>query len=102
LSAREVLALHGGTVHEAERLRGLLVARAGGRADEHGAAGSGRGSQSLAWVEEPHEYFEDGWATPGLLWGYWDDLEGVPFDDDDFVRLDDLYVAGEWIEPPVF
>jgi hypothetical protein len=54
------------------------------------------------WVEEPYVYFEEGWQTPGLLWGYWDDLEGVPFDEGDFVRLDDLYVSDAFIEPPIF
>ena len=51
------------------------------------------------WVEEPYDY-RTGWQTPGLLWGYWDDLEGVPFDEDDYVRLDHLVVASGWIPAP--
>jgi len=53
------------------------------------------------WVEEPYEYVADaGWQTPGLAWGYWDDLENTPLDADDFVRVDHLVVSDAWIAPP--
>jgi hypothetical protein len=96
-------------MNAAERYTALWITTADGvftgRRDEplmHRSADDPADWNFGEWVEDPYVYFADGWATPGLLWGYWDDLEGVPFDDDDFVRLDDLYVAGEWIEPPVF
>jgi hypothetical protein len=55
----------------------------------------------LGWDEEPYEYNTDeGWQTPGLLWGYWDDLEGKPLDAEDFVRVDHLVVSDAWIAPP--
>jgi hypothetical protein len=76
-----------------------------GRRDEplmHRAADDPADWNFGEWVEEPYVYFEDGWATPGMLWGYWANLDGIPFEDDDFVRLDDLYVSDSWIEPPVF
>ena len=52
------------------------------------------------WVEEPYEYVDEGWATPGLAWGYWDDLENKPLGEDDFVRIDHLVVSDAWITPP--
>lgn len=53
------------------------------------------------WVEEPYEYIADGgWQTPGLAWGYWDDLENKPLDAEDFVRVDHLVVSDSWIAPP--
>jgi hypothetical protein len=51
--------------------------------------------------EDPYEYVEDaGWQTPGLVWGYWDDLENAQLDEDDFVRLDHMVVSDSWIAPP--
>ncbi|HWB77850.1 MAG TPA: hypothetical protein VG755_22940 [Nannocystaceae bacterium] len=53
------------------------------------------------WVEEPYAYAENaGWRNPGLLWGYWDDLEGKPLGEDDYVRLDHVVLSDAWIEPP--
>ena len=52
------------------------------------------------WVEEPYVYVDEGWQTPGLAWGYWDDLEGKPLGEDDFVRVDNLIVSDAWIPPP--
>lgn len=53
------------------------------------------------WEEEPYEYRADaGWQTPGLAWGYWDDLEAAGLDADDFVRVDHLVVSDSWITPP--
>lgn len=51
--------------------------------------------------EEPYVYDNFGWEDPGLVWGYWDDLSGKPFTDDDFVRLDHLVVSSGWIESPI-
>ena len=52
-------------------------------------------------IEAPYEYVDEaGWQTAGVLWGYWDDLEGTPFDADDFVRVDHVVVSDAWITPP--
>lgn len=53
------------------------------------------------WDEEPYEYVADaGWQTPGLAWGYWDDLEDASLESDDFVRVDHLVVSDSWITAP--
>jgi hypothetical protein len=52
-------------------------------------------------IEAPYEYLDAaGWQTPGVLWGYWDDLEGAPLDSEDFVRVDHVVVSDAWITPP--
>jgi hypothetical protein len=51
-------------------------------------------------TEARYQYYEPGWSYVGLLWGYWQRLEGVTFQPEDFVRLDDLIVSDAWIEPP--
>ena len=52
------------------------------------------------WQEVPYDYSDGGWMGPGHLWGYWDDLDGVPFTNADFVRVDNLTISDGWIEPP--
>lgn len=52
------------------------------------------------YVEEPYEYVDEAWQTPGLAWGYWDDLENKPWDAEDFVRLDHMIVSDAFIDPP--
>lgn len=51
--------------------------------------------------EEPYVYDSDGWQDPGIIWGYWDDLAGKPFSDDDFVRVDHLVISSGWIPSPI-
>jgi hypothetical protein len=55
---------------------------------------------SFDQIEEPYVYVAEGWQTPGLAWGYWDDLDGKPLGEDDFVRVDNLVVSDAWIPPP--
>ena len=57
-------------------------------------------AHSFDQIEEPYVYVDEVWQTPGLAWGYWDDLEGKPLGEDDFVRIDDLIVSDAWIPPP--
>lgn len=52
-------------------------------------------------AEAPYVYRPDGWAYPGVMWGYWQRLEGIAFGPDDFVRLDDVVISDAWIEPPL-
>ena len=52
------------------------------------------------WTEEPYDFTDQGWAYAGTLWGYWDDLGGKPLTENDFVRVDDIYIANAWINPP--
>lgn len=52
------------------------------------------------WNEPPYDYTTLGWSGSYSIWGFWDDLSGVPFTDSDFVRLDNLIVSNSWINPP--
>jgi hypothetical protein len=60
-----------------------------------------RADRASDWGEEtPYVYPDGGWSYPGLMWGYWQRMDGVAFTDADFVRLDDLVISDAWIEPP--
>lgn len=52
------------------------------------------------WNEPPYDYSTLGWNGAYSIWGFWDDLSGVPFTSSDFVRLDNLTVSNSWINPP--
>jgi hypothetical protein len=56
--------------------------------------------QHQYWTEAPYDYTARGWVGAYSIWGFWDDLSGVLFTADDWVRLDNLIISNSWIDPP--
>lgn len=58
------------------------------------------GPENYAYTSAGWTLYQPGGGPARSIWGYWDDIIGIPYDPAMFVTLDRLRIANGWIDPP--